>query len=192
MKSTEMPVPKALAQSGHKGFIYRDPYGVTLVIAPFNGPLLLSLRPAITALAAGNTCVLKLSETLPATTALLEQLVEKYFDPRAVTTVRGNREETGELLKLPFENLTPVIPELGGQNPAFVDESANIKDAARKIAWGGAWCTSPGYAYVHESVAEEFVAEAKKTLVEMYGGTPKITPTSPASSTQKRRLAWLR
>jgi aldehyde dehydrogenase (NAD+) len=76
------------------------------------------------------------------------------------------------------ENLTPVILELGGQNPALVDESANIKDAVKKIvwgamAWGGQFCTSPGYAYVHESIAEEFVAESKSALIELFGKDPK-------------------
>jgi aldehyde dehydrogenase (NAD+) len=76
------------------------------------------------------------------------------------------------------ENLTPILLELGGQNPALVDETANIKDAAKKIvwgamAWGGQWCTSPGYAYVHESITEEFVAEAKAALIELFGQDPK-------------------
>src|SRR6202042_660778 len=76
------------------------------------------------------------------------------------------------------KNLTPVLLELGGMNPAIVDETANIPDAAKKIvwgamAWGGQWCTSPGYAYVHESVADAFAAEAKKALVELYGNNPK-------------------
>lgn len=198
MKPTEAPVPKALAATGHRGIIYRDPYGVALVMGPFNGPLLLLLRPAITALAAGNCCVLKLSMALEATSSLLMELVPKYFEPEAVVAVAGHREETTELLKLPFdfifftgststgkvvaraaaENLTPVLLELGGQNPAVVDETANVKDAARKIAWGatawgGQWCTSPGYAYVHESVAEEFVKEAKAALIEFYGEDPK-------------------
>jgi aldehyde dehydrogenase (NAD+) len=79
------------------------------------------------------------------------------------------------------ENLTPVLLELGGQNPALVDETANIPDAARKIAWGamawgGQWCTSPGYAYVHQSVADSFVAEAKKALTDMFGADPKTNP----------------
>ena len=177
MTPTEAPVPKALAKTGHKGVIYRDPYGVALIIGPFNGPLLLLLRPAIAALAAGNCCVLKLSIAVKATSALLLDLVPRYFEPDAVAAVAGHREETTELLKLPFdfifftgststgkvvaraaaENLTPVLLELGGQNPALVDETANIPDAAKKIvwgatAWGGQWCTSPGYAYVHASV----------------------------------------
>ena len=201
MKPIEAPVPRALAATGHRGIVYREPYGVALIIGPFNGPLLLVLRPAITALAAGNCCVLKLSMALKATCALLVELVPKYFEPDAVTAVAGDREETTELLKLPFdfifftgstrtgkvvaraaaENLTPVLLELGGQNPALVDETANIPDAAKKIvwgktAWGGQWCTSPGYAYVHESVAETFVAEAKAALIALYGKEPKSNP----------------
>lgn len=201
MAPVEAPVPRALAATGHRGVVYRDPYGVALIIGPFNGPLLLLLRPAIAALAAGNCCVLKLSTALKATSALLQRLVPKYFEAEAVASVAGHREETTELLKLPFdfifftgststgkvvaraaaENLTPVVLELGGQNPALVDETANIPDAARKIvwgamAWGGQWCTSPGYAYVHESIAETFVAESKKALIALYGEHPKSNP----------------
>ena len=201
MTPTEAPVPRALAETGHKGVVYRDPYGVALIMGPFNGPLTLLIRPALTALAAGNTCILKVSEQLSATSVLLMELVPRYFDPRAVTAVTGHREEVTELLKLPFdfifftgstkvgkivmkaaaENLTPVLLELGGQNPALVDETANIPDAAKKIvwgamAWGGQWCTSPGYAYVNEFVADAFVAEARKAVVELYGKDPKTNP----------------
>src|ERR1700733_13999741 len=200
MTPEEAPVPKFLAKTGHKGMVYREPYGVALIIGPFNGPLLL-IRPALAALAAGNTCILTLSETLPATTAVLLDLVPRYFDPAAVTVVPGGKETNTELLKLPndfifftgstfvgkivaraaAETLTPVLLELGGQNPAFVDATANIPDAAKKIvwgatAWGGQWCTSPGYAYVQESIAEEFVAECKKAMVELYGTDPKSRP----------------
>ena len=195
MKPVEAPVPQFLAKTGHKGMIYREPYGVALIIGPFNGPLLLLIRPA---LAAGNTCILTLSEALPETTKVLLDLVPKYFDPSAVTMVAGGREQNTELLKLSFDfifftgstfvgkivaqaaakNLTPVLLELGGMNPAIVDETANIPDAAKKIvwgamAWGGQWCTSPGYAYVHESEADAFAAEAKKALVELFGNDPK-------------------
>jgi aldehyde dehydrogenase (NAD+) len=198
MKPVEAPVPRFLVKTGHKGMVYREPYGVALIIGPFNGPLLLLIRPALAALAAGNTCILTLSEALPATTSVLLELVPKYFDPSAVTAVAGGKESNTELLKLPFdfifftgstvvgkivakaaaENLTPVLLELGGMNPAVVDATANVPDAAKKIvwgkmAWGGQWCTSPGYAYVHESVAEAFVAEARKALVELFGKDPK-------------------
>ena len=198
MKPVEAPLPKFLAASGHKGMVYREPYGVTLIICPFNGPLLLSLRPAVAALSAGNPCILKLSEALLATDELLLELIPKYFEPEAFSAVVGGREIVTNLLKLPFdfifltgsvavgkvvmraaaEHITPVLLELGGQNPAIVDETANISDAAKKIVWGamtwgGQWCTSPGYAVVHESVAEGFVAECRKAVVELYGTDPK-------------------
>jgi len=194
MRPVEAPLPKFLAASGHKGIVYREPYGVTLVICPFNGPLVLSLRPAVAALSAGNPCILKLSEALPATDELLLELIPEYFEPEALSAVVGGREVVTQLLTFPFdfifltgsvgvgkvvmraaaEHLTPVLLELGGQNPAIVDETANIPDAAKKIvwgamAWGGQWCTSPGYAVVHESIAEQFVAECKKAVVALYG-----------------------
>jgi aldehyde dehydrogenase (NAD+) len=176
MKPVDAPVPGALAATGHRGVIYRDPYGVALIIGPFNGPLLLLLRPAITALAAGNTCVLKLSIAVKATCALLVDLVPKYFEPDAVAAVAGHREETTELLKLPFdfifftgstavgkvvaraaaENLTPVLLELGGQNPAIVDKLRTSRTQPKRlfgVRWRGAvngahrlvtpWCMSP-------------------------------------------------
>jgi aldehyde dehydrogenase (NAD+) len=201
MEPVEAPVPKALAATGHKAMVYRDPYGVALIIGPFNGPLLLLIRPALTALAAGNPCFLSVSEALPGTTETLLDLVPDYFHPADVTAVLGGRDPNTALFELPFdfifftgstnvgkvvahaaaEHLTPTLLELGGQNPALVDASANIPVAAKDIAWGamawgGQWCTSPGYAYVHEAVADEFVAEAKKALVEMFGDDPKDNP----------------
>src|SRR5215472_6794576 len=80
MKPVEAPLPKFLAATGHKGMVYREPYGVTLIICPFNGPLILSLRPAVAALSAGNPCILKLSEALLATDELLLELIPKYFE----------------------------------------------------------------------------------------------------------------
>ena len=82
MTPTEAPVPKALAKTGHKGIVYREPYGVALIIGPFNGPLMLLLRPAMAALAAGNTCILKLSSALSASSALLLELIPKYFNQK--------------------------------------------------------------------------------------------------------------
>src|SRR6266436_6523059 len=218
MKPVEAPLPKFLAKSGHKGMVYREPYGVTLIICPFNGPLLLSLRPAVAALSAGNPCMLKLSEALPATDELLLELIPEYFEPEALNAVVGGKEVVTKVLTFPFdfifltgsvgvgkvvmraaaEHITPVLLELGGQNPAIVDETANIPDAAKKIvwgamAWGGQWCTSPGYAVVHESVAEVFVAECKKAVVELYGANPENNPdySRVISSAAVKRLASL-
>lgn len=197
MEPVQVPVPQFLAASKHRALVYREPYGVALILGPFNAPLLNLLRPAITALAAGNTCILKVPET-PATGALLLELIPRYFEPEAVFALSGSREEIEQLLHLPFDfiyftgstrvgkivmraaadNLIPVVLELGGQNPAIVDETANLPDAAKKLvwgatAWGGQWCTSPGYAYVHESVADEFASECKKAAIELYGLDPK-------------------
>src|SRR5262249_26408375 len=127
-----------------------------VLICPFNGRLLLSLRPAVGALSAGNPCMLKLSEALPATDELLLELIPKYFEPEALSAVVGGKEVVTKLLSFPFdfifltgsvgvgkvvmraaaENLTSVLLELGGQNPAIVDETANVPDAAKKICWG--------------------------------------------------------
>src|SRR5262247_1159270 len=217
MQPIEAPVPTFLAASGHKAIVYREPYGVTLIMGPFNGPLLCLLRPAITALAAGNTCMLKVSDA-PNTGKLLMELVPRYFAPEALAAIAGGPTEIAELLRLPFdfifftgsarvakivlraaaEHITPVLLELGGQNPAIVDHSANVPDAAKKIvwgatAWGGQWCTSPGYAYVHESIANAFLAEAKKALVELYGHDPKSNPdySRIVSTKEAARLAAL-
>src|SRR5215471_12927605 len=217
MQPIEAPVPKFLAASGHKAIVYREPYGVTLIMGPFNGPLLCLLRPAITALAAGNTCILKVSDA-PNTGKLLMELVPQYFAPEAVVAIAGGPAEIAELLRLPFdfifftgstrvakivlraaaENITPVLLELGGQNPAIVDQTANLADAAKKLvwganAWGGQWCTSPGYAYIHENVADEFIAECRKAVIELYGENPKANPdySRIINPREVRRLAQL-
>jgi len=171
--------------------VYREPLWRGADYRPVQRTAAFADTACTAALAAGNTCILTLSEALPATTSVLLELVPKYFEPSAVTAVAGGKEPNTELLKLPFdfifftgstvvgkivakaaaENLTPVLARTRGMNPAVVDATANVPDAAKKIvwgkmAWGGQWCTAPGYAYVHESVAETFVAEARKALVE--------------------------
>jgi aldehyde dehydrogenase (NAD+) len=217
MEPIEAPVPKFLTESGHRAIVYREPYGVTLIMGPFNGPLVSLLRPAITALAAGNTCILKVSDA-PNTGKLLVELAPKYFTPEALVAITGGPTEVAELLRLPFdfifftgstrvgkivlraaaENVTPVLLELGGQNPAIVDQTANVPDAAKKLvwgatAWGGQWCTSPGYVYVHETVADEFVANARKAVIELYGENPKDNPdySRIINAREVRRLALL-
>lgn len=201
MKPEVVEIPKGLEETGNKGMIYKEPYGVTLVIGPFNAPVLLLLDPAIAALAAGNTVILKPANTTPKTAQLFEELVPKYFEPEAVSVVTGGKEEITELLLLPFdfifftgsatvgkivmkaaaEHLTPVILELGGQNPTIVDESANLDIAVDRIAWGhnaisGQWCIAPGYVYVHENVVDEFLEKLKKATTKMYGENPQQSP----------------
>ncbi|WP_175966518.1 aldehyde dehydrogenase family protein [Burkholderia sp. BCC0322] len=194
-------IRKALEAAGNSGVIYKEPYGVTLVIGPFNAPILLLLDPAIATLATGNTVVLKASNTAPATAALLATLVPGYFAPEDVAVVTGGRQEIGTLLELPFdfifftgssavgkivmraaaEYLTPVLLELGGQNPCIVDETANLDVAADRIAWGhnaisGQWCIAPGYVYVHGKVADAFLAKLKVSITRMYGEDPQRSP----------------
>jgi aldehyde dehydrogenase (NAD+) len=201
MAPQPVAIPKGLEATGNAGVILKEPYGSTLVIGPFNAPILLLLDPAIAALAAGNTVVLKPANTTPATAALFQRYVPQYFEPENVTIVTGGREEISALLEMPFdfifftgssavgkvvmraaaENLTPVILELGGQNPTIVDESANLDVAADRIAWGqnaisGQWCIAPGYVYVHESVADAFIAKLKAAIVKMYGTDPQESP----------------
>jgi aldehyde dehydrogenase (NAD+) len=201
MTPEEVKIPNGLEATGNRGVVYKEPYGVTLVIGPFNAPILLLLDPAIAALAAGNPVILKPANTTPATAALFSRLIPQYFDPENVTVVTGGRDEIGELLQLPFdfifftgssavgkvvmraaaENLTPIILELGGQNPTIVDATANLDIAADRIAWGhnaisGQWCIAPGYVYVHESVADAFIAKLKASIVKMYGDDPSQSP----------------
>lgn len=201
MAPQPVEIPKGLEQTGNKGVIYKEPYGVTLVIGPFNAPILLLLDPAIAALAAGNTVILKPANTTPAVAGLFAELIPKYFQPEAVAVVLGARQEITELLKLPFdfifftgssavgkvimraaaENLTPVILELGGQNPTVVDQTANLDIAVDRIAWGhnaisGQWCIAPGYVYVHQSIADKFIEKLKASIRKMYGENPQQSP----------------
>ena len=201
MAPQQVAIPPGLEASGNRGMIYKEPYGNALVIGPFNAPVLLLLDPAIAALAAGNTVILKPANTTPRVARLLAELVPRYFAPEAVTVVTGGREEISALLELNFdfifftgssavgkvvmraaaENLTPVILELGGQNPTIVDETANLDIAVDRIAWGhnaisGQWCIAPGYVYVHQSIADDFIARLKRSITAMYGEDPQRSP----------------
>ncbi|MDQ0781371.1 aldehyde dehydrogenase family protein [Chryseobacterium sp. W4I1] len=201
MTPEPVAIPKGLEETGNKGIIYKEPFGVTLIIGPFNAPILLLLDPAIAALAAGNPVILKPANTTPTVAFLFQELIPKYFEPEAVNIVTGGREEITALLELPFdfifftgssavgkvimraaaENLTPIVLELGGQNPTIVDETANLDIAVDRIVWGhmaisGQWCIAPGYVYVHESIADEFIDKLKESVVKMYGKDPSQSP----------------
>lgn len=179
-------VPTSIHFLGTKSYIKFEPKGTNLIIAPWNYPFNLTMSPLVSAIAAGNTAIIKPSERIGPTTVLLERMASELFDPSEVTVVKGGVSETQELLKLPFDhifftgspgvgkiimsaaaqNLTSVTLELGGKSPAIVDETANIKDAAKKLAWGkftncGQTCIAPDYILVHRSKYEEF----KKILV---------------------------
>lgn len=178
-----------------------EPKGVVLIISPWNYPVLLALEPMADALAAGNAICLKPSELSPNTSRLIAELVPQYLDPAAVRVVEGGPKETGELLKCPFnhifytggghvgkivmraaaEHLTPVTLELGGKSSCFVDRTADINVAARRIAWGkftnaGQTCVAPDYVLATPDVAEALAERIAVAITEFYGEDPKASP----------------
>ncbi|MBU6329701.1 MAG: aldehyde dehydrogenase family protein [Acidobacteria bacterium] len=183
-----------------KSHLVPEPLGVVLVIAPWNYPIQLLLVPAAGAIAAGNCVVMKPSEVSSATSAALGRLVPKYMDPAAVAIVEGGVPETTDLLGQRFDhifytgngtvgrvvmaaavaNLTPVTLELGGKSPVIIDESADLRVAARRIAWGkwlnaGQTCVAPDYILVPESKQDALVAELRTAIGEFYGEDPHLS-----------------
>lgn len=172
------PVPNPLHTFPSKGFIYPEPFGVVLNISPWNYPFQLALVPLVNAVAAGNCVTLKPSSRTPKTAAVLKEIIKQAFAPQFVSVVEGEGATTGDaLLKEHFDfivytgsaavgkkvmqaaslNLTPVCLELGGKSPAIVWADANLKHAARSIAWGkllnaGQTCIAPDYLLVEKSV----------------------------------------
>ena len=198
-KSERVPTP--LVSMPAKSRRIPQPLGVVLVIAPWNYPVQLLLVPAAGALAAGNAVVLKPSEVSSATSAVLARLVPQYLDRDAVAIVEGGVEETTALLEQRFDHifytgngsvgrivmaaaakhLTPVTLELGGKSPVIVDKSANVRVAARRIAWGkwlnaGQTCVAPDYVLVHRDIETQLVEELRNTLVEFHGADPHDSP----------------
>jgi len=190
-------VQSPLTHKGSKSFILKEPYGVTLIISPWNYPLQLALVPAIGAIAAGNCVILKPSEHAKATSALIAQMVETYFDSSYFTVVEGDQHISEALLKQEFDyifftgstetgktvmreassHLTPVTLELGGKSPAIVDEDANINLAAKRIVWGkftnaGQTCVAPDYVYVHETVKFKLLKTMIKYIKNFFGKDP--------------------
>ena len=174
-----------------------NPYGVVLIMSPWNYPVLLCLDPLIAALSAGNCCVVKPSSTTPATSAVLAEMLGSIFPPEYVKVVLGGRENCNALLEEKFDyifftgspsvghgimeaaarNLTPVTLELGGKSPCILDASANVKVAARRIAFGkilnaGQTCVAPDYLLIHSSRKQEFVTEFREAVAEMLGEHP--------------------
>ncbi|MBO4990643.1 MAG: aldehyde dehydrogenase [Firmicutes bacterium] len=184
-----------LAQMPARSYELPVPYGVVLVMSPWNYPFLLSVEPMVDAVAAGNTVVIKVSRDAPATADVVRKLVESVFPRGYVAVVSGGREENRSLLAQKFDSifftgskevgrcvmeqaahhLTPVTLELGGKSPCIVDETADLARAAVRIAFGkflnvGQTCVAPDYVLVHESVRDEFVELLKIAIADQYGG----------------------
>lgn len=199
-----------IAQFPSKSFIVSEPLGVTLVISPWNYPFLLCIEPLIGSIAAGNCCVMKPSEDAPNTSGIIAKIIAETFSPEYICVVEGGVVESNKLLDQRFDHifftgsvnvgkivmkkasnfLTPVTLELGGKSPCIIDETANIKVAARRVAFGkylnsGQTCVAPDYLLIQQSVKNEFVACYKKAIVEMFGEDPIAEPEYSRMINQK-------
>lgn len=197
----ERRVHTPLAQTLSRSFVKPSPYGCTLIMSPWNYPLLLTLEPLADAIAAGNTAIVKPSAYSPAASDALEQLITRCFPKEYVAVVKGGRQEnaclldcdfdyiffTGskavgrEVMKKASEKLIPVTLELGGKSPCIVDSSANLKLAAKRIVFGkyvncGQTCVAPDYILCDSSVRERLVEELIFQLRKQYGEHPLDNP----------------
>lgn len=177
-----------------RSFSVREPYGVVLVMAPWNYPFMLAIEPLIGAIAGGNCCIVKPSAYAPSVSAAVRLVAEEAFPEYYVAVVEGGRAENTALLEQKFDyifftgsvsvgrtvmekaaqHLTPVTLELGGKSPCIVEKSANLNLAAKRIVFGkflnsGQTCVAPDYVYVEECVRERFLAYLKKWIYKMYG-----------------------
>lgn len=188
----------SLMNIGAKGYILQEPYGVALVVAPWNYPFQLSMTPVVGALAAGNTVVLKPSNYAPNVALVIKDILS-VFDEGLVSVVLGGREQNQQLFEQRFdfifftggvnvgrlllnkasENITPVVLELGGKSPCIIDEDCDLDMAVRRAVWGkylnaGQTCVAPDYFYVHKSIKEQFVIKAKEYIQRYYYTDGKI------------------
>ena len=195
--SRERMVQTPMAQFPSRSFVSPEPYGVALVMAPWNYPFQLSLDPLVGALAAGNCVVLKPSAYAPATSQVIADLVAACFPPEYVAVVQGGRQENQDLLRQRFDTifftggvtvgrlvmesaakyLTPVTLELGGKSPCIVDSTADIALAARRIAFGkflnaGQTCVAPDYLLVQRDVQEPLIAALQEEIRRRFGEDP--------------------
>ncbi|MDM0451215.1 aldehyde dehydrogenase [Clostridium perfringens] len=197
--SKKRKVKTPLVQFPAKSFIQLEPYGVVLIIGPFNYPFMLTMDPLIGAIAAGNTAVIKPSESAPETSKILKEILEKVFDEKYVLHINPERgkEVVEELLKEKFDYifftgsatvgkivmkaasqyLTPVTLELGGKSPCIIDKDCKLELAARRIVWGkllnsGQTCVAPDYLYVHKDIEEEFINKLKEEIKIQFGNNP--------------------
>ncbi|WP_281225831.1 aldehyde dehydrogenase [Flavobacterium aquiphilum] len=182
-------------------YIVKEPYGKVLIISPWNYPFQLAFCPMISAVAAGNQVVLKPSELAPKTSSQIVKIIEKVFHHHHVKVIEGGIEAAKNLLaqrwdyifftgsatvgkivaKAAAEHLTPTTLELGGKNPCIIDETANLKLAAKRIVWGkflnaGQTCIAPDYILIQEDMKSHFVDFLKKEITNAYGKNPQESP----------------
>ena len=202
------PSPMALFPA--KSRVVADPYGVALIMSPWNYPVQLTLVPLISALAAGNCAVVKPSAYAPACSAVLKALISDIFPREYAAVVEGGRAENSALLEERFdyifftgstevgrtvmraaaEFLTPVTLELGDKSPVIIGEDADLKLAARRLAWGkflnaGQTCVAPDHVWVPEGMRDALVEELGKQIRALYGENPLESPDLPKIVNEK-------
>jgi aldehyde dehydrogenase (NAD+) len=202
LRPRRLPTPMAFI--GSRSEVTYEPKGCALILAPWNFPYMLTIGPLVSAVAAGCTVMIKPSEYSPATSALIQKMVGDLFTEDEVAVFLGDHTMATALTALPFdhifftgspevgkkvmhaaaEHLTSVTLELGGRNPAIIDETANISDTARKLVWGkvvnaGQSCMSPNYVLVHDKVYDRLVAKVKETFDKTYGDAATHMQDSP-------------
>ncbi|XP_058799815.1 aldehyde dehydrogenase, dimeric NADP-preferring isoform X2 [Phymastichus coffea] len=193
--------PKGIVNLLDDVVIYKEPYGVVLVIGAWNYPLQLTLCPVIGAIAAGNCVIIKPSEVSGAVAKIIAELIPKYLDNECYKVVVGGVAETTELLKQKFDYifytgsttvgrivreasnkfLTPVTLELGGKSPVYIDGTSEMPVTVKRILWGkfinvGQTCIAPDYIICSKEVQNVFIKEAKIIMKEWYGDNPKESP----------------
>ncbi|MCT4633864.1 MAG: aldehyde dehydrogenase [Firmicutes bacterium] len=198
MKKKKVKTP--ITQFGSKSYIKPEPYGVVLIVGPFNFPFNLAIEPLIGAIVSGNCSVIKPSEQTPNVSRVIRSMIEEIFPENYIAVIEGERDTITRLINLPFDyifftgsvpvgkivmeaaskNLIPVTLELGGKSPCIVDKNANIKVASQRIAWGkffnaGQICVAPDYIYLDESIADEFLREFINTIKVFYGENIKTS-----------------
>lgn len=191
-------------------WIYNEPYGTVLIIAPWNYPFQLALAPLIGAIAAGNTVVVKPSEATPNTSKIISEIISAVFTEEHATVVEGGVEVSQNLLAQKWDyifftgstrvgqivyesaakHLTPVTLELGGKNPCIVDETASVSLAAKRIVWGkfinaGQTCIASDYILVHKSIKEKLIHALKHNITKSYGENIESSPDFSRTVNQK-------
>ena len=199
MQPRRVPVP--LAHSPGQAQVMLEPLGCVLIIGPWNYPFSLTLQPLISALAAGNTAVLKPSENAPNTSGLIAKLIPQYFPENVVQVVQGDGAVAAALIKQPFdhifftgsgaigqkvmaaaaEHLTPITLELGGKSPAIVIDGADLEVTARRLIWGkglnaGQTCIAPDHLLVQQQLKQPLLKAMTVAIAEFYGADPLQSP----------------
>ena len=195
-------VPVSMANFPAKGYLVQEPYGVTLVMSPWNYPFMLAMEPLAGAITAGNCCVVKPSAYAPATSAVIAAIVKECFPEGYVAVIEGGRQENQELLEQRFDyifftgsvsvgklvmekaakHLTPVSLELGGKSPCIVDHTAKLSLAAKRIVFGkflncGQTCVAPDYVLVERRVKDAFLKYLIYWTKKMYGENAFANPS---------------